>query len=213
VIINKLTKYRDTNEETFVTYSIKLIKFVRIWGSIPLLKEIEIVLRDDMNNGIFMYIDDELIGIGGQVFPPAYRTVLTFFLEYIFGKPLSNLSTFGFEVYSDIFYHHNCNGKKIDFALHNIKNLHDSILPAMKEVCTRNMGKLKLYVWQGGGVLENYSTGLVCVLAKNEEEAWELLKGKELTVWYSLEGSIFDRAKINPVEYTEPCAFACWGSA
>lgn len=38
--------------------------------------------------------------------------------------------------------------------------------------------KLKLFVWEGRGVLQNYTSGMICVLAHNLEEALRLIEKK-----------------------------------
>jgi hypothetical protein len=49
------------------------------------------------------------------------------------------------------------------------------------------MVELKLYVWEN--VLTDYTEGIVCVLAHNEEEAWALLQKEDDTAWWVLQGS------------------------
>jgi len=92
--------------------------------------------------------------------------------------------------------------------------------------------KLKLYVWEG--VLTDYTDGLVCILAECEADAWELLRKKDVTAWWVLQGEPhieedgadystsayhyltkerkfkFDAA-IPPKEFEEPMAFLVWG--
>lgn len=45
---------------------------------------------------------------------------------------------------------------------------------------TRKTGdkKLKLFVWEGDGVLTNYSNGIICVLAENHSQALNLIEKK-----------------------------------
>lgn len=68
--------------------------------------------------------------------------------------------------------------------------------------------KLKLYVWEQ--VLCDYTCGMVCVLAHNEEEAWKLLKEKDWRAYEMLRG-------INPEDIERPRvvdkpeAFVVWG--
>jgi len=45
--------------------------------------------------------------------------------------------------------------------------------------------RLKLFVWED--VLEDYSTGIVCVLAMNEEHAWDLIYKECSTAWWTLQ--------------------------
>jgi len=93
------------------------------------------------------------------------------------------------------------------------------------------MVKLKLYVWEN--VLEDYTSGMVVVLAKNEKDAWELLYKEDSTAWWQLQGeprvegkgSYSEKAfkklveekkfksftAINPQVITEPMAFVVWG--
>jgi hypothetical protein len=46
--------------------------------------------------------------------------------------------------------------------------------------------KFKVFVWRGKGVLENYGTGLVVVLAPSELEAWEKMKAEQFGVYCNL---------------------------
>lgn len=64
------------------------------------------------------------------------------------------------------------------------------------------MAELKLYVWKD--VLNDWTPGLVCVLANSEEKAWELLKQTNHTVWWLLLGK-------PPRVVEEPEAFVIWG--
>ena len=45
---------------------------------------------------------------------------------------------------------------------------------------------MKLFVWEG--VLEDYTLGMVCALAKNEKQAWEMLYKKDDLFWWVLQG-------------------------
>ena len=90
---------------------------------------------------------------------------------------------------------------------------------------------LTLYVWEGEGVLQLYDSGLVCVLAHSEGEAWELLYRKDPQACLSLQGNPLDEKfktiteleqdypqrpypspKIRPKSVTAPEAFICYGS-
>jgi len=75
---------------------------------------------------------------------------------------------------------------------------------------------LKLYVWED--VLRDYTAGIVCVLAENEEAAWKVLYEEERTAWWVLQGEPEDRhmkgispKATRPRCVTEPEAFAVWG--
>lgn len=68
------------------------------------------------------------------------------------------------------------------------------------------MTKLKLFVWEH--VLT--ADGLVCVLAKSEEEAWRLLKRKDSTAYGYLQGK-FGIKPVRPKIYDSPNAFLVWG--
>jgi hypothetical protein len=91
---------------------------------------------------------------------------------------------------------------------------------------------MKLFVW--GDVLKDYTSGMVCVLAKNERQAWEKLYEADSTAWWVLQGEpcfnvpnesqgvsafkflasenkfCFDNA-IRPKVVSEPEAFIVWG--
>ena len=45
-----------------------------------------------------------------------------------------------------------------------------------------------LWVLEGDGVLTDYTNGMVCVLAYDETQAWELLKAKDRIAWLDLRG-------------------------
>jgi hypothetical protein len=66
------------------------------------------------------------------------------------------------------------------------------------------MKKLKLYVWEG--VLTDYTSGMVCVLARSEEEAWKLVEEKQDGTYARLK-----REKDTPRCVEQPEAFICWG--
>ena len=63
---------------------------------------------------------------------------------------------------------------------------------------------MKLFVWEGPGVLENADSGMICVLAHDLEEALRLI-GKEIH-WKGA----FPLDQYRVVE--SPEAFICWGS-
>ena len=48
------------------------------------------------------------------------------------------------------------------------------------------MGDLKLYVWED--VLADWTSGMVCILAKNEKQAYELLYEEDSVAWSQLMG-------------------------
>lgn len=80
------------------------------------------------------------------------------------------------------------------------------------------MNMLNLYVWEG--VLEDYSAGIVVVLAESEESAWELLKISDNVAWWRLQGQPDDRDykgispdATRPMLVTEPAAFVVWGGS
>jgi hypothetical protein len=92
---------------------------------------------------------------------------------------------------------------------------------------------MKLYVWEH--VLTDYTDGMVCVLANDEEEAWKLLYKKDDTAWWVLQGRPHIEEKgdlsvsamkflkeqkkfkldsaTSPKEVTEPEAFVVWGGS
>jgi hypothetical protein len=64
--------------------------------------------------------------------------------------------------------------------------------------------KLKLFVWEGQGTLQDYTSGMICVLAHDLEEALNLIKIKEphaLNNFLTLEYKVIET----------PEAFLCWG--
>lgn len=76
-----------------------------------------------------------------------------------------------------------------------------------------------LFVWED--VLSGYTEGMVCVFAKNEKEAWDLLKSKDYQAWRSIRGYPEDKNDPRePKELDEFCrprkvtkseAFVVWG--
>lgn len=64
------------------------------------------------------------------------------------------------------------------------------------------MSELKLFVWQS--VLMDYTAGMVCVLAKNLEEAIKLIKEKDSVAASSMDMSVVEVITI-------PKAFIVWG--
>jgi len=65
---------------------------------------------------------------------------------------------------------------------------------------------LKLFVWEGEGVLQDYTSGMVCVLARDLKHALKLIEEKHN---YCL-GSI----PINGYKVVKkPEAFIVWGSS
>ncbi len=63
--------------------------------------------------------------------------------------------------------------------------------------------KLKMFVWQGPGVLQDYSSGMICALAFDLEQAVKLIREK---MGYDADYPV-DKYKV--VE--EPEAFCCYG--
>lgn len=45
---------------------------------------------------------------------------------------------------------------------------------------------MKLYVWRGGEVLKNYTSGLVVVAAESLPMAWAKLRAENLPAWFKL---------------------------
>ena len=66
------------------------------------------------------------------------------------------------------------------------------------------MENLKLFVWEGSGVLPDYSSGMICVLAENIDHALELIYEEDRT-------SKGDFPVDNYKVYEVPCAFLCYG--
>jgi len=80
-------------------------------------------------------------------------------------------------------------------------------------------GGLALYVWEP--VLTDYTDGMVCVLARDEVQAWHLLKAKDHTAWWTIRDRPDDRndprmpdelaSSCRPRRVEAPEAFVCWG--
>ena len=66
------------------------------------------------------------------------------------------------------------------------------------------MERLKLFVWEG--VLRDWSCGIVCVLAKDLEQAIQLIKEKDDTAAGSMDMSV-----VREVKKAE--AFVQWGGS
>jgi len=65
--------------------------------------------------------------------------------------------------------------------------------------------KLKLFVWEGDGVLQDYTSGMVCVLATDLQQAFNLIREKYDDYYLN------DLARIEPKVIEEPEAFAVYG--
>ena len=66
------------------------------------------------------------------------------------------------------------------------------------------MPKLKLFIWEGDGVLMDYGNGMICVLAKDHSQALELIEKKCNHCMSSF--------PVNDYRVIEsPEAFVCWG--
>ncbi len=70
---------------------------------------------------------------------------------------------------------------------------------------------MKLYVWED--VLEDYTSGMICILAKNEKQAMEELYKKDDIAWSKIMG-LWDRISwgskpIKKLEKTNPNTNLC----
>ncbi len=63
---------------------------------------------------------------------------------------------------------------------------------------------MKLYVWEGDGVLTEHTDGMICVLAESLEQALSLIREK---YDYCMTSFPADRYKV----IEQPEAFLCWG--
>jgi hypothetical protein len=77
-----------------------------------------------------------------------------------------------------------------------------------------------LSLWVLEGVLTDYSDGIVCVLARDEIEAWSLLRGKDRVAWSYLreypddpDGQPLDDYPKRFRRVDAPEAFVLWGGA
>ena len=86
---------------------------------------------------------------------------------------------------------------------------------------------MKLYAWKK--VLTDYSDGIICIFAKSEEHAWDLLFAIDSTAWWVMQGepkggdANYNRLKekgkyklanaISPREVINPEAFVMWGGS
>lgn len=66
------------------------------------------------------------------------------------------------------------------------------------------MRKLKLFVWNEPGTLQDWTNGMICVLAEDLEQALKLIKEK-----CNYCQSSFDASAYKIIE--KPEAFLCWG--
>ena len=67
--------------------------------------------------------------------------------------------------------------------------------------------KLKLFVWEGEGILQDWTSGMVCVLATNLKQAFDLIREKYDDYYLN------DLARIEPKIIEEPEAFAVYGGS
>lgn len=73
-------------------------------------------------------------------------------------------------------------------------------------------------LWVLEGVLTDYTDGMVCVLARDEVEAWAMLEKKDATAWAALRGWP-EEPDTRPLDelptrfrcVDTPEAFTCWG--
>ena len=88
---------------------------------------------------------------------------------------------------------------------------------------------MRIYVWEGGGVLRDYSAGLVVVAAPSEVAAWEALRAKDQRAYWQLktgdptcftddegrEAEIKEGFPISPKCYhlSQEHVFVKWGGA
>ena len=91
---------------------------------------------------------------------------------------------------------------------------------------------MPLFVWDG--VLEDYTSGIVCVLARSEKQAWKMIYEKSSLAWWVLQGEPdfeiegkersysdsgyrkvpkcgYFKTAIRPKKITKPEAFVVWG--
>ncbi len=59
---------------------------------------------------------------------------------------------------------------------------------------------LKVFAWEGDGVLTDYTNGLVVVLARSEAEAWAKLEAVDDTAAASLRGELHGPG-VSPICY------------
>jgi hypothetical protein len=76
---------------------------------------------------------------------------------------------------------------------------------------------MKLYVWEGDGVLQDYTSGMICAIADNLEDAWKVIeRADEATTWQH-EGKErvwnFPQYPTTVIDLSnaQPMAFVCWG--
>jgi hypothetical protein len=75
-------------------------------------------------------------------------------------------------------------------------------------------------LWVLEGVLTDYTDGMVCVLARDEAEAWAMLEKKDSTAWSVLRGwpkepdaRPLDELPLRFRRVDVPEAFVCWGGS
>ena len=73
-------------------------------------------------------------------------------------------------------------------------------------------------LWVLEGVLKDHTDGMVCVLARDEVEAWAMLEKKDSTAWFVLRGRPpepdarpLDELPTRFRRVDTPEAFVCWG--
>ena len=82
--------------------------------------------------------------------------------------------------------------------------------------------RLCLFVWED--VLKDYTAGMACAIAHNEDEAWKALAEADHTAWWFLRGRPEDRndprtadklkddpTVVKPRRVDSPEGFAVWG--
>lgn len=77
---------------------------------------------------------------------------------------------------------------------------------------------MNLYVWEGDGVLQDFTSGLICAIANSPEEALQAIQDECSYAWYDRDGKRNEAfptkhpTRIIPLEMLDkPIAFVCWG--
>lgn len=88
----------------------------------------------------------------------------------------------------------------------------------LQPAITGQVGPAVMRLWVLEGVLTDYTDGMVCVLARDEVEAWALLKKKDLVAWACVRGwpTEPDTRQLDelPTRFRRvdtPEALVCWG--
>ena len=76
---------------------------------------------------------------------------------------------------------------------------------------------MNIYIWEGDGVLSDYTDGMIVAVAHSLEEAYRVINEENgiACYWHEGEEPVFnfpkEPTKVVPVATAKPFAVTCWG--